>query len=50
MVDGFPGSHTDFDDGHPSLLDNVSTGILAVKMYPASFRPKEGEDETSEDV
>jgi len=50
VVDGFLGSHTDFDDGHPGLLDNVSRGILAVKMHLASFRPKEVDDETFEDV
>ncbi len=49
-VDGFPGSHFDLDGGHLGLLENVSRGVLAFKMHPASFGPEEVENETSKDV
>jgi hypothetical protein len=50
VVDGFPSSHPDLDSGHPGLLEDVSRGVLAVEMHPASFGPEEVENETSKDV
>jgi hypothetical protein len=50
VIDGFPSSHHDLNDGHPCLLEDVSRGVLAIKMHPASFELEEVENETSKDV
>jgi hypothetical protein len=49
-VSGFPSGHPEIDGGHPGLLENVSKGVLVVKMLPASFGLKKVENETFEDV
>jgi hypothetical protein len=49
-VDGFLGGHPNLNNGHPSLPENVSGGILGVKVHLTSFQPKEIENETSKNV
>ncbi len=34
VVDGFPSSHPNLDDGHPGLLEHVFRGILVVEIHP----------------
>ncbi len=37
---GFPGSHTDLNGGHPGLGENRGERVLVIKMFSTSFRPK----------
>jgi hypothetical protein len=42
-ANGLPGGHPDLDGGHLGLLENFSSGILVIEVFPAPFRPEEVE-------
>jgi hypothetical protein len=49
-VVGLPSGHPNLNDSHPGLLKDFPRGILVIKMFPASLRPKEVEDKVVKDV
>jgi hypothetical protein len=49
-VDGLPSGHPNFNGSHLGLLKDFPRGILVIKIFSASLRPKEVEDEVAKDV
>ncbi len=49
-IDGFPGGHPNFNNGHLGLMENIARGVLRVKVHPTSFQPKEIKDEALNNV
>jgi hypothetical protein len=47
---GLLGGHPDFDNGHPSLLEDFYRGILVIEVFSTPLKPKEVENEVVEDV
>ena len=49
-VNGLPSGHSNLNSSNPGLLKDFPRGILIIEMLPASFQPKEVEDEAVKDV
>jgi hypothetical protein len=40
-IDGFLGCHPNFNSSDPSLLENITGGLLCIRVHPTPFQPKE---------
>jgi hypothetical protein len=49
-IDGFPGGHPNFNNGHLGLMENIVGRVLSINMHPKSFRPKEIKDQALKNV
>jgi hypothetical protein len=49
-INGLPSGHFNLNGSNPGLLKDFPRRILVIKMFSASFRPKEVEDKTVKDV
>jgi hypothetical protein len=49
-INDLPSGHSNLNGNNPGLLKDFPRGVLVIKMFPASLRPKEIEDKTMKNV
>jgi hypothetical protein len=49
-IDGFPSHHPNLNSSDLNLLENITGGVLRIKVHPTPFWPNEIKNETPKNI